>query len=112
MIKTDIIMVNNMKYQFSCSDIGMSCDFKTENESREQLMQQITEHAKSAHQMDPISEDVKAKVEQAIKKSEEPKQESEQPQEEQSQQAQPQESEQPQAEQSEQAKPQESEQPQ
>ncbi len=63
-----------MKYTFSCSDIGMSCDFKTENESKEQLMTQITEHAKSAHQMDPMQEEIRNKTEQAIKEEQEAEQ--------------------------------------
>ncbi len=56
-----------MAKKFACRDIGLECDFEAESESREELMQKIAEHAKSAHGMEQIDEATMAKVEAAIK---------------------------------------------
>ncbi|MCL6090437.1 MAG: DUF1059 domain-containing protein [Candidatus Thermoplasmatota archaeon] len=55
-------------YQFKCQDIGMDCDFKVSAKKAEDLIPQIADHAKSAHEMTEISDDLKQKVNSAIKK--------------------------------------------
>ena len=55
-------------YQFKCQDIGMDCDFKVSAKNAEDLIPQIADHAKSAHEMTEISDDLKQKVNSAIKK--------------------------------------------
>lgn len=54
-------------YSFKCKDIGMDCGFETSHDNMDGLMGKIVEHAKSAHGMMEIPEDLKKKVEAAIK---------------------------------------------
>lgn len=56
-------------YKFKCKDIGMDCGFQASAKSIDQLMPQIVEHAKTAHNINEITPDLKKKVEGAIKKS-------------------------------------------
>lgn len=56
-----------MKSTFACKDVGLQCDFVSEASSREELMPKIMEHAKNAHGMTEIPEDLKNKVVGAIK---------------------------------------------
>ena len=46
----------------------MDCDFKVSAKNAEDLIPQIADHAKSAHEMTEISDDLKQKVNSAIKK--------------------------------------------
>lgn len=56
-----------MTATFACRDIGMECGFTAEAQSKEDLLPKIAEHAKSAHGMDTIPDDIFAKVNSAIK---------------------------------------------
>ncbi|MFX1234460.1 MAG: DUF1059 domain-containing protein [Promethearchaeota archaeon] len=40
--------------KFACSDIGMKCGFKVEAGTEDELMNHIGNHAKWAHNLDPI----------------------------------------------------------
>jgi len=53
--------------KFKCKDIGMDCSFKAKAKTEDELMKQIAVHAKEAHNLDPIPEDVLSKVKKAIK---------------------------------------------
>ncbi|MCL5680630.1 MAG: DUF1059 domain-containing protein [Candidatus Thermoplasmatota archaeon] len=55
-------------FEFKCKDIGMDCGFETSGKTMEELMPKIAEHAKTAHNMAEIPQDVKDKVAKAIKK--------------------------------------------
>ncbi len=57
------------KYRFKCSDIGMNCGFETSEKNRDDLMMKIAEHAKTAHNIEEITPDLKAKVDSAIRKT-------------------------------------------
>ncbi len=46
----------------------MNCGFETSAKTKEELMPKIVEHAKTAHGMTSIPDDMKKKVEGAIKK--------------------------------------------
>ncbi len=46
---------------------GKNCGFQTSAPTEAELMKKITEHAKTAHNMDPIPPDVMVKVKAAIK---------------------------------------------
>jgi len=55
------------KYSFSCSSVGMNCGFEIINaRSEEELLQQLTLHAKMSHKMSEIPEEtlnaIKAKI--------------------------------------------------
>lgn len=56
------------KYQFRCKDIGMDCDFNVSGKEAADLIPQIAEHAKDAHEMAEIDDDLKDKINGAIKK--------------------------------------------
>ncbi|MCL4314396.1 MAG: DUF1059 domain-containing protein [Candidatus Thermoplasmatota archaeon] len=57
------------KYRFKCSDIGMNCGFEASEKNRDDLMMKIAEHAKTAHNIEEITPDLKAKVDSAIRKT-------------------------------------------
>ncbi|MEI7433229.1 MAG: DUF1059 domain-containing protein [Methanomicrobiales archaeon] len=48
--------------------IGKGCGFETSAPTEAELMIKIAEHAKTAHNMDPIPPDMMVKVKAAIKK--------------------------------------------
>ncbi|MEM0075324.1 MAG: DUF1059 domain-containing protein [Conexivisphaerales archaeon] len=55
-------------YRFKCKDIGMKCDFEVRHaSSKDELMQIAATHAKMAHNMQTIPQDVAAKVDSAIR---------------------------------------------
>jgi predicted small metal-binding protein len=55
-------------FHFKCKDIGMKCDFEVKGgSSKEEIMQIAQIHAKMAHHMDTIPQDVASKVSAAIK---------------------------------------------
>lgn len=56
------------KYQFKCKDIGMDCDFQVTGKEAADLIPQIAEHARTTHQLEEISEDLKDKINESIKK--------------------------------------------
>ncbi len=59
--------------KLSCKDMGMSDDFVAEGETKEEVMEKMTEHAKMAHKdmMEKMSpeemEDMKKKMEENMK---------------------------------------------
>jgi predicted small metal-binding protein len=57
------------KFSFECKDIGVQCNARVDAEDKKQLMQKISEHAKSAHNMQNIDKDTMKKIERAIKKA-------------------------------------------
>ena len=58
-----------MPYKFKCADIGMNCGFTVKGASTDELMPKIAQHAKDAHKIEEINEDLKKKVHGAIKKT-------------------------------------------
>ncbi|ASI13559.1 putative small metal-binding protein [Candidatus Mancarchaeum acidiphilum] len=60
-----------MTKTFACRDIGMDCDFKAESDSEAELLGKIAAHAKSAHHIDNIDENLMKKVKAAIKDDDE-----------------------------------------
>ncbi len=58
-----------MAYKFKCADIGMNCGFTVKGASPDELMPKIAQHAKDAHKIEEINEDLKKKVQGAIKKT-------------------------------------------
>jgi predicted small metal-binding protein len=52
---------------FRCRDIGVSCSFEAVAESEIELMKKIEEHAKIAHEYDPIPYEIKIEIRKAIK---------------------------------------------
>lgn len=57
------------KFEFQCSSIGMNCGFEIKNASTEdELMEILKIHAKKAHGLNEIPQDVINKIKQNIKK--------------------------------------------
>ncbi|PSN83435.1 hypothetical protein B9Q01_04780 [Candidatus Marsarchaeota G1 archaeon OSP_D] len=55
-------------YKFKCKDVGMKCDFEVKGaSSREEVMKLVEVHAREAHQMQSIPQDVATKISAAIK---------------------------------------------
>ena len=50
-----------------CKDIGMNCGFEVKDEDRDELMQILSLHAETTHNLKPIPPDVMKKVQVAIK---------------------------------------------
>lgn len=56
------------KYQFKCREIGMDCDFQVTGKEAADLIPQIAEHARTAHQLEEINDDLKEKINGSIRK--------------------------------------------
>jgi predicted small metal-binding protein len=53
---------------FKCADIGMECSYETSANTESELMAKIAEHGANAHDIKTIPEDMKDKIQKAIKK--------------------------------------------
>ena len=51
----------------SCRDVGVDCDFVAKGETEQDILQQCTEHARSAHNMTEIPAELVDKVRDAIR---------------------------------------------
>jgi len=55
-------------YKFKCKDVGMKCDFEVRHaSSKDEVMQIAATHAKMAHNMQTVPQDVADKINAAIK---------------------------------------------
>ena len=52
---------------FRCKDIGMSCGFEAKASTQDELMEKISLHASSAHNMTTISNETMKAIKGAIK---------------------------------------------
>jgi predicted small metal-binding protein len=52
---------------FKCSDIGLDCGFTIKVGSQEELLKHVANHAKWAHDMDPIPSETLETVKKAVK---------------------------------------------
>ena len=50
----------------SCRDVGMDCDFEARGENEQEILQKCSEHARSAHGMNEIPNELAEKVRAAI----------------------------------------------
>jgi predicted small metal-binding protein len=53
--------------KFVCADIGMKCDYQTTANTTEELMPKIAAHAKSAHGMMTVPDEIMTKIKSVIK---------------------------------------------
>ncbi len=56
-----------MAKSFTCSDVGVNCNWSASSESNEDLLNKIKGHAKSAHNFEEIPPELYEKVKNAIK---------------------------------------------
>ncbi len=50
----------------SCRDVGMDCDFVAKGNSEEEIMSQVSDHARTDHNMNEIPAEVRDKVRASI----------------------------------------------
>jgi predicted small metal-binding protein len=63
------VLTAMLSYEFRCKDVGMDCGFEVRGaSSREELMEMLAVHARRAHNLTEIPEDVRSKIEAAIRK--------------------------------------------
>jgi predicted small metal-binding protein len=55
-----------MAKQLRCRDVGLDCDWQARGNSEEEVLQQASEHARSAHQITEMPPELAAKVRAAI----------------------------------------------
>jgi predicted small metal-binding protein len=56
-----------MAKTYTCRDVGVDCDWRTRGETDEEVMRNIREHARTAHDMQEIPADLEEGVRAAIK---------------------------------------------
>jgi predicted small metal-binding protein len=56
-----------MTKQLCCRDIGMNCDFEARGNTEEEVLQQASAHARTAHQIPEMPPELAAKVRAAIR---------------------------------------------
>ncbi len=55
-----------MTKEIRCKDVGVDCDFVATGETEEEIMKKAAEHAKKAHGMNEIPQELVQKVRAAI----------------------------------------------
>jgi predicted small metal-binding protein len=50
-----------------CRDVGVDCDYEARGNTTEEVMQKLSEHARSEHSMREISPDLQAKARKAMR---------------------------------------------
>jgi predicted small metal-binding protein len=56
-----------MTKTFTCRDVGVDCDWRTRGTTDEELMHNIREHARTAHNLQEIPQDLEGQVRGAIR---------------------------------------------
>jgi predicted small metal-binding protein len=56
-----------MTKQLRCRDIGMNCDFEARGNTEEEVLQQASAHARTAHQIAEMPPELAAKVRAAMR---------------------------------------------
>ena len=56
-----------MAKQLRCRDVGMNCDFEARGNTEEEVLQQASAHARTAHQITEMSPELAEKVRAAIR---------------------------------------------
>jgi predicted small metal-binding protein len=56
-----------MAKELLCRDVGMDCDFKARGNTEEEVLQQASAHARSAHQITEMPPELATKVRAAIR---------------------------------------------
>ena len=59
-----------MARRMSCRDVGQDCDFVARGETDEEVMGQVAEHARTAHDMKEVPPELAEKAKAAIKDEE------------------------------------------
>jgi predicted small metal-binding protein len=52
----------NKRYSFACRDVGYKCDWHTEASNENELMDQVEEHGRAAHNFQQLSDQKRFKL--------------------------------------------------
>ena len=63
MKKREVFVIQKL---FKCGDIGNNCNYQVRGKSEEEVLQKVSGHAKTAHNMTEISKEFSDKVRAAI----------------------------------------------
>ncbi len=55
-----------MTKEIRCRDVGVDCDWVASGETEEEIMKKVAEHAKKAHGLDEIPQELVQRVRAAI----------------------------------------------
>ena len=56
-----------MAKTFQCSDIGVACSWHTCADTEQEVMEQVTAHARDAHGMTELTDEMRDKIHGAVK---------------------------------------------
>lgn len=56
-----------MAKKMNCRDVGPDCDFVARGETEEKVMEQVVEHARTAHGIEQVPPELAEKAKAAIK---------------------------------------------
>lgn len=56
-------------YSFRCADVGYQCSFETHGGSEEDVMNQVEQHGREAHNMQQLSDRTKYKIRNNIRRA-------------------------------------------
>jgi predicted small metal-binding protein len=59
--------MSQMARTMSCRDVGPDCDFVARGETDEEVMGQVAEHARTAHDMEEVPPELAEKAQAAIR---------------------------------------------
>jgi predicted small metal-binding protein len=51
----------------NCRDVGVDCDYEARGNTPEEMMQKLTEHARSVHNMREVPPDLQTKARKAMR---------------------------------------------
>jgi predicted small metal-binding protein len=51
---------------FACRELGMNCDWQTRQKTDDKVMEQVRQHAKAAHHINPMPQDMEQRVRNSI----------------------------------------------
>jgi len=57
------------RYSFACSTVGYQCDWRAEAATEDELMQQVEEHGRTAHNFQQLSEQKRFKIRNNIQRA-------------------------------------------
>lgn len=57
------------RYSFACSDVGYQCDWRADASSEDDLMNQVEEHGREAHNFQQLSQQKRFKIRNNIQRA-------------------------------------------
>jgi predicted small metal-binding protein len=57
------------RFSFACSNVGYDCDWRAEAGSEDELLQQVEEHGRTAHNFQQLSQQKRFKIRNNIQRA-------------------------------------------